>query len=73
MKFSALDIIDPEDSCIICYEEYTEEAEVTKLSCNEKHLFHTKCIESWISQGHNSCPNCRAPIADLDLPGNVPV
>jgi hypothetical protein len=54
---------EPDEECIICYDKYTPDENVTKLDCNERHMFHSKCIESWISQGHNSCPVCRAPIA----------
>ena len=56
------DIEQTEEECIICYMEYTEDDMVTKLDCNEKHVFHASCIEEWIRQGKNSCPVCRAPI-----------
>lgn len=51
-----------EEECIICWSQYEEQDDVTKLKCNEKHFFHTACIESWIKQGNNSCPMCREPI-----------
>ena len=34
--------------------------------CDERHLFHTKCIEAWIRKGHNSCPLCRKQIANVN-------
>jgi membrane glycosyltransferase len=34
--------------CVICFMNFTESDEVVKLKCNEKHFFHTKCIEDWI-------------------------
>lgn len=33
--------IDPEETCIICFECLIEQ-EVVKLSCNENHIFHEK-------------------------------
>lgn len=60
-----------EEECIICYREYSEEDIVTKLKCNEKHVFHTDCISEWIRQGKNSCPVCREPIdSSIELPGD---
>ena len=56
------DVDQTEEECIICYMEYTDDDLVSKLDCNEKHVFHTSCIEEWIRQGKNSCPVCRAPI-----------
>ena len=50
------------DECAICWNSYTEQDEVVKLKCNEKHYYHTGCIESWIKAGNNSCPMCREPI-----------
>ena len=58
----ANDIDNSDEECIICYMEYKDEDVVSKLGCNEKHVFHTSCIEEWIRQGKNSCPVCRAPI-----------
>lgn len=51
-----------EQECIICWCQYKESDEIVKLKCNEKHYFHTECIESWIKGGNNSCPMCREPI-----------
>lgn len=51
-----------EEECIICWNQYNEQDNVTKLQCNDKHFFHTSCIESWIKSGNNSCPMCREPI-----------
>ena len=56
------DTADTEEECIICYMEYTDDDIVSRLQCNDKHVFHTECIEGWIRQGKNSCPVCRAPI-----------
>ena len=51
-----------DEECTICWEEYSEDDLVSKLDCNERHVFHTQCIGGWIRQGKNSCPVCRAPI-----------
>mmetsp|Transcript_39279 Transcript_39279/g.29004 ORF Transcript_39279/g.29004 Transcript_39279/m.29004 type:complete len:118 (+) Transcript_39279:632-985(+) len=51
--------------CSICWLDFQQDEEVTPLLCDERHLYHTTCIEAWIKQGHNSCPLCRKPIANL--------
>lgn len=45
--------------------DYNETDIVTQLRCDERHYFHTKCIEDWVKQGNNRCPFCRAPIIDF--------
>lgn len=52
-------------NCPICWTEFKRRDMVTTLICNEKHVFHTYCITEWIKKGHNSCPLCRLPIANL--------
>lgn len=51
-----------EEECIICWNDYKPEDDVIKLKCNDKHYFHSHCIEDWIKSGNNSCPLCREPI-----------
>ena len=48
--------------CSICYCDYQEDDIVSKLSCNEKHIFHKDCLTQWIATGKNTCPICRGPI-----------
>jgi len=70
IKYSALSIgqNETDEECSICFVEYTEEDIVTKLDCNEKHVFHEDCISTWIKQGKNSCPICRSTInSDIQL------
>eukprot|EP00347_Sterkiella_histriomuscorum_P023527 403334302 len=55
-----------EEECVICWNKYEEDAEIVKLTCNEKHYFHAQCIEDWIKGGKNTCPLCRQPI-DKDV------
>ena len=53
-----------DELCPICYTEYCQGDLVTAIpGCG--HEFHFDCIETWISNGNNSCPVCRAPIANL--------
>jgi hypothetical protein len=51
--------------CPICWSDFRRREMVTTLICDEKHVFHTDCIEEWIRKGHNTCPLCRLPIANL--------
>jgi len=50
------------EECVICWGAFEKESEIVKLTCNDKHYFHSDCIERWIKQGNNSCPLCREPI-----------
>ncbi len=59
LKFTA------EKQCAICWADFQSQDEVTPLMCDNRHLFHTSCIEAWIRNGHNSCPMCRKPIANI--------
>ena len=51
--------------CPICWSDFCRNDFVTTLHCDEKHIFHTECIEQWIRRGQNSCPLCRQQIANL--------
>ena len=53
-----------ETSCSICFKEYQEKDVVSRLKCDERHYFHTHCIESAILTGQILCPFCRAPMYD---------
>merc|ERR1712060_469363 len=58
-KYSALSSIaqgETDEECSICFMAFGEDDIVTKLDCNEKHIFHEDCISAWIRQGKNSCP-----------------
>lgn len=65
----------PENECIICMQQYGPNDMITTLSCNEKHFFHTHCIEKWISNRNQidlsgpKCPICRSPIKVEDVVG----
>lgn len=51
--------------CPICWSDFKRHHMVTALQCNDKHLYHSACIESWIRKGNNSCPLCRQSIAEM--------
>lgn len=44
------------DCCSICWNEYTDDDIVAKLSC--KHFFHEMCLSTWINKSA-TCPYCR--------------
>ena len=45
-----------ENTCSICFDEFKEDIDVSKLKCN--HLFHFSCIDKWMEQ-QSTCPICR--------------
>lgn len=47
------------NKCIVCYEDYekTQTNECLLLKCG--HVFHEKCIETWINEKQN-CPICKS-------------
>lgn len=49
-------VLDANESCIICFETYKPDDQCKKLPC--EHLFHTDCISKWLSM-HGNCPICR--------------
>ncbi|CAL9122338.1 unnamed protein product [Musa textilis] len=48
-----------EESCIICFGEFDEGVEVTRMPC--KHAFHGGCLTRWLESSH-VCPLCRHAI-----------
>lgn len=52
-------------TCAICWSDFKDNEVVTPLSCDNRHLYHTVCIEAWIKKGNNSCPLCRKQIANI--------
>ena len=46
------DQITAEETCIICFESLLD-GQVVKLACNEKHIFHEKCIKLWMEKNKN--------------------
>lgn len=53
MKFFFIHKIFTEDKCGICFDKNNDKY---VLRCG--HIFHNKCIETWISQSKQTCPLC---------------
>ncbi|KAB5521832.1 hypothetical protein DKX38_026151 [Salix brachista] len=50
---------DQDNVCPVCLDCIHGRDEVRKL-CNCSHVFHLKCLDSWVDQAHVTCPTCRA-------------
>ncbi len=44
-------------SCSICLEDLKKGNEIRILDC--MHKYHKSCVDKWLSQHSNSCPECR--------------
>ena len=55
---------DDGEICPICHETFSSVEPAKQLPC--KHLYHSKCIISWVRQ-KNSCPTCRCEPLLLNL------
>lgn len=52
--------------CAICLELFTGKTSwntIIQLNCDEGHLFHLRCFESWAARSQN-CPLCRKDMID---------
>lgn len=47
--------------CVICMIDYKDTDDITELPCNEKHFFHTSCVEVLVRK-KPECPLCRSPL-----------
>jgi hypothetical protein len=47
--------------CSICLADIAQNEEIIKLKCSEKHVYHEKCIKSWMDV-KICCPVCRKNI-----------
>ncbi|GAA5969608.1 hypothetical protein JCM11641_008175 [Rhodosporidiobolus odoratus] len=54
---------DEEQSCPICFTEFESGDELRVLPCDQRHIFHTGCIDPWLLQVSSSCPLCRLDLA----------
>lgn len=54
-KSAHTDALHPEDPCIICHEDMSNE-DLCVLEC--RHSFHRECIRSWLKE-QSTCPTCR--------------
>lgn len=46
-----------QDKCTICLDAMDDETRVVQLPCTGKHMYHTQCIETWLSRKQH-CPLC---------------
>ncbi|KAK4789357.1 hypothetical protein SAY86_020676 [Trapa natans] len=53
------DIVENNESCTICMEEYESDQEILKIGCS--HYFHKECIYKWLRM-NESCPLCRCEV-----------
>ena len=49
--------------CPVCFEPIDQ---AVKLACS--HVFHHKCISTWLTSGKNTCPCCRQVFDVSDIP-----
>ena len=58
-----------DEECPICYHMYDTGQEIRKLGCT--HMFHTACIDPWLTSHRPSCPMCMKAVfeheADVDV------
>tara|TARA_B100001093_G_C26480144_1_gene864479 strand:- start:52 stop:510 length:459 start_codon:yes stop_codon:yes gene_type:complete len=47
--------INQNHTCTICLQTVSNDLKI--LNCN--HVFHKKCIDIWLDQYNNFCPNCK--------------
>lgn len=47
--------------CAVCLNNIEDCDKVREL-LNCLHVFHSKCLDCWIDQGHQTCPMCRAKL-----------
>ena len=49
------------DQCPICLQDYTPSDEVAELNCDDRHCFHSRCLEDWLKH-KLECPLCKRPV-----------
>ena len=47
-------------NCSICLESFSVKEILKKLPC--MHIFHTECIQIWLTEQSNKCPICRSKV-----------
>ena len=53
----------PPNACSICLDEFARKDIVRHLPCS--HVYHAKCIDSWLMTKHQTCPSCQRNILDM--------
>ena len=49
------------EQCAICLQDYQDNDEIAELKCDQRHYFHSKCLEEWLHR-KLECPLCKKPI-----------
>jgi hypothetical protein len=49
-------------NCIICCENFIDSDNIKNLSCS--HIFHSHCIDIWLSEYSYKCPCCRIQVGN---------
>nr|CAB3265545.1 E3 ubiquitin-protein ligase RFWD3 [Phallusia mammillata] len=69
-KKTATDISSDEDegmTCPICFEPWTTSGKHRLVSLKCGHLFGQRCVERWLKDCHQKCPQCNAKAKRLDV------
>ena len=48
-------------SCAICLMDYEETDEIAELRCDQRHYFHSACLQDWLKK-KLECPLCKRPV-----------
>lgn len=47
------------DSCPICMCDFVDGMELMRLPCSSVHVFHARCLRTWLLEKSTNCPMCR--------------
>jgi hypothetical protein len=63
---NAVEKLTDDDTCVICYIEYSETKDMSccELLCG--HYFHYDCIYKWLSEYNNKCPLCKGSVGKYE-------